>query len=132
MRPSSFLQNSLPRWNQILTQLRFIHNRVIMGIQWTVRLWVPVQCGGSPWPHRTSTSISSGAQYIVLHGRSRGRKVKMCWFSSGKWFWLSHHWRELLGAGNGRSNILHLPETQSVINRIWLLFSFFWLAHHTD
>jgi len=29
-----FLQNRLRRWNQILTQLRFIHNRVIMGIQW--------------------------------------------------------------------------------------------------
>jgi hypothetical protein len=28
-----FLQNWLPRWNQILTQLRFIDNWVIMDIQ---------------------------------------------------------------------------------------------------
>jgi hypothetical protein len=37
------LQKWLPRWNQswsILTQLRFIHNWVIMGIQWMVRWWV--------------------------------------------------------------------------------------------
>jgi hypothetical protein len=35
-----FLQNSLPRWNQILTQLRFIHNQVITGIEWMVLWWV--------------------------------------------------------------------------------------------
>jgi hypothetical protein len=39
------LQNRLPRWNQILTQLTFIHNWVIMGIQWMVRWWVLVHCG---------------------------------------------------------------------------------------
>jgi hypothetical protein len=39
------LQNCLPRWNQILTQLRFIHNWVIMDIQWMVRWWVLVHCG---------------------------------------------------------------------------------------
>ncbi len=38
------LQNWLPRWNQILTQLRFIHNWVIMGIQWMVRWRVLVHC----------------------------------------------------------------------------------------
>jgi hypothetical protein len=32
-----FLQNWLPRWNQRLTQLTFIHNWVIRGIQWMVR-----------------------------------------------------------------------------------------------
>jgi len=31
-----FLQYWLPRWNQILTQLRFIHNWVMTGIQWMV------------------------------------------------------------------------------------------------
>jgi hypothetical protein len=40
-----FLQNWLPRWNQILIQLRFIHNWVIMGIQWMVHRLVPVPCG---------------------------------------------------------------------------------------
>jgi hypothetical protein len=42
-----FLQNWLPRWNQILTQLRFIHNWVLPGIiQWMVHGLVSV---GSPW-----------------------------------------------------------------------------------
>jgi hypothetical protein len=36
-----FLKNWLPRWKQILSPLRFIHNWVIMGIQWMiVRWWV--------------------------------------------------------------------------------------------
>ncbi len=39
------LQNWLPRRNQILTQLRFIYNWVIMGIQWMVHWWVLVHCG---------------------------------------------------------------------------------------
>jgi len=38
-----FLQNWLPSWNQILTQLKFIHNWVITGIQWMVG-------AGSLWP----------------------------------------------------------------------------------
>jgi hypothetical protein len=42
-----FLQNWLPRWNQILTQLRFIHIWVITGIQWMVHWWVLVHCGRS-------------------------------------------------------------------------------------
>jgi hypothetical protein len=37
-----FLHHWLPTGNQILAQLRFIHNWVIMGIQWMVRCWVPV------------------------------------------------------------------------------------------
>jgi hypothetical protein len=36
------LQNWLSRWNQILTQLRFIYNWVIMGIQWMVYWWFNV------------------------------------------------------------------------------------------
>jgi hypothetical protein len=38
-----FLQNWLPRWNQILTQLKFIHNWVITGIQWMVKKNVTLQ-----------------------------------------------------------------------------------------
>ncbi len=37
-----FLHNWLPRWNHILTHLRFIHNWVIRGIQWMVHWWVLV------------------------------------------------------------------------------------------
>jgi hypothetical protein len=40
-----FLQNWLLRWNQILPQLRFIHNWVIVDMEWMVCWWVLVQCG---------------------------------------------------------------------------------------
>ncbi len=43
-----FLQQLLPRWNQILTQLRFIHSWVVMGVQWMVHWWVLVHCGRFP------------------------------------------------------------------------------------
>jgi hypothetical protein len=41
-----FLQNWLLKQNQILTQLRFIHNWVLTGIQWMIHWWVLVHCGG--------------------------------------------------------------------------------------
>ncbi len=40
-----FLQNWSPRWNQILIQLWFIHNWIIMGIPWVVQWWVLVHFG---------------------------------------------------------------------------------------
>ncbi len=40
-----FLQNWLPRWNQTLTQLKFIHNWVITSIQWMVQWWALVYRG---------------------------------------------------------------------------------------
>jgi hypothetical protein len=40
-----FIQNQLPRWNQILTQLRFMHNWVISGIQGMGHWWGLVHCG---------------------------------------------------------------------------------------
>jgi hypothetical protein len=36
----------LPRWNRILTQFVFLHNKAITGIQWMVCWWV----SGSLWP----------------------------------------------------------------------------------
>jgi uncharacterized protein Usg len=45
MYETYFLQNWFPQWNQILTQLKFIHNRVITGIQWMVvagSLWLEI------------------------------------------------------------------------------------------
>jgi hypothetical protein len=42
-----FFENWLPTWNQRLTQLRFIHNWVMVGIQWMVQWSVLVHCG--PW-----------------------------------------------------------------------------------
>jgi hypothetical protein len=44
MKPISY-KIGLPRWNQILTQLRLIHNWVIMHIQWTSSGW----CTGGCW-----------------------------------------------------------------------------------
>ncbi len=39
--------NGLPRWDQVLTQLRIIHNWVTTAIQWMVHWWVLVYCGPS-------------------------------------------------------------------------------------
>jgi hypothetical protein len=30
----------------------------------------------------------SRAKYVILHSKIRWRKSKICWFGSGKWFWL--------------------------------------------
>jgi hypothetical protein len=73
-----FLQNWLSRWNQRLTQLRFIHNWVITDIQWMVRWWVLVHCG-----HKSD----------VLHPQ--------------KWEWVSNrilHWWVLLGVTLSQKN----------------------------
>jgi hypothetical protein len=43
--------------------------------------------------------LSSAQQIILLHSKCRGRKVKICRFGSGKWFWLSII-GELLGLVN--------------------------------
>jgi len=61
-----FLQNWLPRWNQILTQLSFIHNWVLTGIQWMVHWWVLVHCG--PFKvlvYPPSSLIKQGAYHTV-------------------------------------------------------------------
>ncbi len=61
------LQNWLPRWNQILTQLRFIHNCwVIMGIQWMVRWSVLVHCGQVRWLGEVLVKTQSSFQVLFL------------------------------------------------------------------
>jgi len=68
------LQNWLPRWNQILTQLRFIHNCwvimgihwVIMGIQWMVRWSVLVHCGQVRWLGEVLVKTQSTFQVLFL------------------------------------------------------------------
>jgi hypothetical protein len=42
----------------------------------------------SKWSYPFAYRISRGAQYVILHSTIRWRKVKICWFGSGKWFWL--------------------------------------------
>jgi hypothetical protein len=54
-------------WNQILTQLRFIHNWVIRGIQWMVCWWVLVHCGRyvilMVVPHLHQTGVIIGSHF---------------------------------------------------------------------
>ncbi len=59
-----FLWNRLPRWNHKLTQLRFIHNWVITGIQWMLRWWVLVHCGHQSFP---SESWNLGLEWTSSH-----------------------------------------------------------------
>ncbi len=70
-----FLQNWLPRWNQILTQVRFNQNWVIMGIQWMVHWWVPVQCGRT-W----HTLMIAGLSFVLFMATDKhlffGTKLK--------------------------------------------------------
>jgi len=68
----------------------------------------------------SSRSSSSGARYMILQSKIGWRKVKMCRFGSGKWFWqgiIGH----FVVAGKCHSNIA--PAEESVINMIWLLLS---------
>ncbi len=64
-----FLLYWLPRWNQILTQLRFIHNWVTRSIQWMVRWWVRVHHCGLFSPFFFSSSSSDReVNRIVIYG----------------------------------------------------------------
>jgi hypothetical protein len=40
MRPISYYKIDYQGETKLLTQLRFIHNQVIMGIQWMMQWWV--------------------------------------------------------------------------------------------
>jgi hypothetical protein len=66
------LHNWLPRWNQILTQLRFIHNWVMMGIQWMVQWWVLVHCG-----QVIKRSVSIDTKYLTSSFLGRGRQANL-------------------------------------------------------
>jgi hypothetical protein len=65
-----FLQNWLPRWNQILTWLRFIDNWLMTGIQWMVCWWVLVHCGPD-W------ALIGHIQYVGL--QPTGGAFPKCW-----------------------------------------------------
>jgi hypothetical protein len=46
---------------------------------------------------------------VTLHSKIKLRKVKICWFGSGKWFWLS----KIAGyavAGKRHTNPVHLQK----------------------
>jgi hypothetical protein len=54
-------------------------------------------------------SISSGAQYVNLQSKIRGRKSNLCRFGLIKWFWLCKI-AHVAMAGKWRSNDVHLQE----------------------
>jgi hypothetical protein len=73
-----FLQTWLLRWNQILTQVRFIHNWVIMDIQWMVHWCVPTYIITTeiPYLHTYNTTPIAGVVTSYLGsvvGSLRGR-----------------------------------------------------------
>ncbi len=61
-----FLQNWISGWNQILTQLRFIHNWVITGIQWMVHWWVLVHCGPATTLKAFSGQVFTSVEQLLL------------------------------------------------------------------
>jgi hypothetical protein len=92
MYKTYFLQNWLPGWNEILTQLRFIHNSVITSIQWMVHQWG----AGSLWPTFVVFHVQRRVQRLHLllikamhlkrgppFGLSRNLEVVTTWVVSG-------------------------------------------------
>jgi hypothetical protein len=73
-------------------------------------------------------SIPTGAQYETLKIKVGWRKVNICCFGSGKWFF-SCIFVRFAEAGKKRSKAVHLLE-KSVINMICA--PCFWLANHND
>jgi len=63
------------------------------------------------------------AHYGTLNIKIRGKKLKMCRFISGKWFW-SCICAQLVEARKRPSKAVHQLE-KSVINMIWLLLPVF-------
>ncbi len=57
-------------------------------------------------------SISSAAQCVTLHNKIGGRKVKICWFGSRKWFWLCII-EQFTMASKSWTNAVHLQKRVS-------------------
>jgi hypothetical protein len=70
-------------------------------------------------------SISTSAQYVTPHSKICCEKVKMCWFSSGNWFFCTK-FVQLARAGKRHNTVMHLQKR--VINWTWLRLSIYdWL-----
>ncbi len=54
-------------------------------------------------------SVATGAQYVTPHSKVYCEKVKMCWFSSGNWFFCTK-FVELAAAAKGRNTVVHLQK----------------------
>ncbi len=74
-------------------------------------------------------SISSGSQYVILKSKIGWRKVKLCWFGSGKWFWLSIM-HSLLWLVKGTARLCTAWKDHNKYDLT--AFLGFWLAHHND
>jgi len=71
-----FLKNWLPRWKQILTQLRFIHNWVITGIQWMDGALVGA---GSLWLYKHTIAIYGYISLNLLDSTGTARGLCPMW-----------------------------------------------------
>jgi len=78
-----------------------------------------------------SSSISSGDQYVILHTKIGWRKVKMCRFGSGKWFWLSISGQFMVARKKRCNAVPHAEREKRECNKYDLTAAqCFWLAHH--
>ncbi len=68
------------------------------------------------------------SMYVILQSTIGWRKVKICWFNSGNWFWLCLMVHYLGWPLKGTLNV----QIKSVINMIQLVLCVFLLAHHND
>jgi hypothetical protein len=66
-------------------------------------------------------SISSSAQYVILHNKISWRKVKICRFGSRKWFWLCLI-AQFAVPVKRPSNVVHLQK------RVYWIWSDCWLV----
>jgi hypothetical protein len=66
-----------------------------------------------------SKSIPISVQYVTLHIKIRWRKVNICQFGLGNWFF-SCIFVQITKAGNKHNKTVHMLQ-KSVINMIWLL-----------
>jgi hypothetical protein len=105
-----FLQKWLPRWNQILTQLRFIHNWVITGtngwctggcwvtvahsLKWMPlsQLWIQEKDWHGSNPSATTQCIECGCQYIQFEQQMLSKtSVYPVWTRHIIQHWDSYH-----------------------------------------
>jgi len=71
-----------------------------------IHKWEPLHQGHTfEREDETSSSISSGAQYVILHSKIGWRKSKVCRFGSGKWFWLCIIASVVVAGERGRSTV---------------------------
>jgi hypothetical protein len=80
-----FLQNWLPRWNQILTLLRFIHNWVRWGIRWMVNWSVLVHRDSCGYLSKMSLRKKPNFRKFILKSSLNFRKLYFFFWEHATW-----------------------------------------------